>query len=172
MTWKLLLWVITVFAMHLIAHILQCRLVLRRHAHVSPQFSLVKLTISMNVPLLLGSLIAIQNSAGATLDFSMLLFYAFLTFNALAYAYFHFFNMSETARRIRMVLELKERGVMAHQELSGLYSSRGMIESRLERLTQMGQIMKNDDGQYVLRGRLVLNIAKLIRWYRRFLGVE
>jgi len=62
-----------------------------------------------------------------------MLAFAFLVFNGVAYAYFHFFNMSETARRIRMLLQIRHAGAagLRVQDLERAYSPRDMIEARL-----------------------------------------
>ena len=83
-----------------------------------------------------------------------------LVYNSLAYAYFHFFNLSETGRRIRMLLQLLD-GQQPDLGSAGAYGGQAMIAQRLVRLQQMGQITLSGD-RYTLRSRFLWRIGRWI----------
>ena len=87
-----------------------------------------------------------------------------LTYLALAYTYvFGFFNVSETARRLRLLVELLDAGPrgLSLDEILGAYNARMIVEARLRRMLAGGQLARAD-GRYVIRGALVLSLAKLL----------
>ncbi len=83
---------------------------------------------------------------------------------ALAYTYvFGFFNLSESARRIRLLIELRaagERG-LSLEEILAAYNARMIVEARLGRMQAGAQIVERD-GRYVIRQSLVLAVAKIL----------
>lgn len=91
--------------------------------------------------------------------------YAALLFTLLAYSYFHLFNMSETARRIRMLIELRD-GEMTLEELKSVYNSRVMLEARLERLVAMGQVRIEGDKVVLASGKLLVAARAMDLWCR------
>ena len=95
--------------------------------------------------------------------------YTATTYIALCYCYFHIFNMSETARRVRILREIDCGKSLS--ELSGVYQSGRMLENRLERLLATGQI-KLSDGRYFIRSRTLLYAAKLLFLWGRILGLK
>lgn len=77
----------------------------------------------------------------------------------LGYCYFHFVNMSETARRIRILLELKAAPEgLSLREILERYNSRDIIESRLARLVSNGQVVCRN-GKYYIGNPAMLIIA-------------
>lgn len=96
--------------------------------------------------------------------------YVFISYSALAYSYFHIYNMSETARRIRILRELYPDRVMSALELESGYNAIGMLENRLERLVSTGQADERGD-RYVLKGRLIRYAAKAVAWWAGVLGL-
>lgn len=78
--------------------------------------------------------------------------------------------MSETARRIRILLYLRESGSMTMEELAKLYSSQNMIKIRLERLQKMGMICHDQDGNYQVKNNIAVMIAYLFHVIRKLLG--
>ena len=87
-----------------------------------------------------------------------------LTYLALAYTYvFGFFNVSETARRLRLLVELLDAGPrgLSLDEVLRAYNARMIVEARLRRLVAGGQLALAD-GRYVLRRSLGLSVAKLL----------
>lgn len=92
--------------------------------------------------------------------------YYFFIYCFSTYTYFHFFNMSETSRRVRLVYVVGN-GVQA-DSISHLYSAKQMIEVRLNRLIALGQITKNGD-RYYLCGNLFYFVAVILAGIARLL---
>ena len=98
-----------------------------------------------------------------------------LAYLAFAYTYvFGFFNLSESARRVRLLIELRAAGRrgLTRNELLAAYNARMIVEARLRRMLGAAQISKQDD-RYVIRQSLMLRIAKiLVMGKRLLLGAE
>jgi hypothetical protein len=85
-----------------------------------------------------------------------------LLYASFCYVYFHWNNMGETARRIRMLRELAGAPEgLTFAEMVRRYSAREILERRLERLAAAGQI-RETDGRLVLTSRTVLLSARLV----------
>jgi len=85
-----------------------------------------------------------------------------LLYTLFCYVYFHWNNMGETARRIRMLRELAAApDGLSFQEMVRRYSAREILERRLERLSAAGQISITD-GRLVLTSTAVLISARLV----------
>lgn len=80
----------------------------------------------------------------------------------LAHLYFHVFNMSETARRIRLILEIKSGQPV------GEYRDETMLEKRLERLFALGQLEMRD-GRIRSRRTVLRSVALLVEAHERLL---
>ncbi len=81
---------------------------------------------------------------------------------ALCYCYFHFVNLGETARRIRMLRELYD----SHEgltigEIMERYNAKEIVDKRLRRLISNRQVIYRD-GKYTIGNPLMLFIAKAI----------
>ncbi len=149
-----------------LAHVIMARLLLARRPLVSPQKATARLSALLNIPLLL-ALVGNglwSNAPGADILVSVL--YALLVFNSVAYSYFLLFSLSETGRRIRILLQLLEGDSINTNEQAANYSSEAMVRQRLVRLGQMGQI-SDTSGRYRIDNRFLLRVAKLIR----FIGI-
>lgn len=105
------------------------------------------------------------------LELGIACLYGVTVYGGLAYAYFHLFNMSETARRFRILYELKSRGRMTRRELDTRYSPTRMLSIRLERLVAMGQLRKEGD-RYFLHGKLLYSTAKILVIWGRLLRLS
>jgi hypothetical protein len=151
------------------AHVLASRYAGRRPEKSSPQLLLVRLILVFNVPVLAATWLIARHEGRDALETAYMLVFAFLVFNGVAYAYFHFFNMSETARRIRMLLQIRHAGAdgLRVQDLERAYSPRDMIEARLDRLVKMRQLALGPDGRYRIAGRLLLRAGKAMSLWRR-----
>jgi hypothetical protein len=82
----------------------------------------------------------------------------------LAYCYvIGFFNIGESARRIRLLIELEAAGTrgLTVPEVLTAYNARMIVDARLERLLSGGQIAEVN-GRYVLRSRVMLWAAKAL----------
>jgi hypothetical protein len=96
--------------------------------------------------------------------------YAALTYSLLAYSYFHIFNMGETARRVRILSELRERGELSAGELKSLYNAASILDRRMERLVALGQV-RLEGGRVVLKSRKLYRVASVMDWWGRVLGL-
>jgi hypothetical protein len=97
--------------------------------------------------------------------------YVAVVYTCLAYAYFHLINMSETARRIRILRELHAAGSLTAEEISRRYSGAAVLEARFDRLLATGQLEVRA-GRFVRAGRLLYLAACLVRGWRLVLGLE
>ena len=86
-----------------------------------------------------------------------------IAYLGLAYSYiFGFFNLGESARRIRLLIELHEAGDrgLTLDELLAAYNARIILGLRLERMLTGGQIVERD-GRYFIGSRFMLATARL-----------
>jgi hypothetical protein len=93
--------------------------------------------------------------------------YAVLCFNYVI----GFFNLGETARRIRIARELQNAG--GSLSLEGLYehyNAEMIMNARLGRLLRAGQVIKTDEG-YRISSRVVLMQARILWLLKRILNV-
>jgi hypothetical protein len=95
--------------------------------------------------------------------------YGFILYNILAYCYFHIFNMSDTARRVRILYEIYNSKQLKESDIASLYSANNMLDSRLERFLSMKQI-KFSDGRYLLNRKFFYYVAKIVAWWGCILG--
>lgn len=147
-----------------IAHSLIERFVLPRRTDLSPQVVLIKLTLVLEA-VLMGAVVLSTQDGG---EVASCIVYSLIFFNAYAYAYFHVFNLSETGRRIKMLIDLGS----SEAERAGTddtYSPRDMIAMRLVRLEQMGQIRPDEMGRYRTCSPVLLSIGGLLRRVGNFL---
>ncbi|MGE4132099.1 MAG: hypothetical protein AB7F86_10715 [Bdellovibrionales bacterium] len=87
--------------------------------------------------------------------------FLFLLYSFGAYTYFHVFNMSETSRRIRMIVRIGRTPGCTLDSLKDLYHAEEMINVRLDRLVALGQIEKRD-GRFYPRGKLFSRTAAVL----------
>ncbi len=86
----------------------------------------------------------------------------FIAYSALGYCYFHFINLGETARRTRILRELKESaGGLTLNEILSRYNAKEIIERRISRLIQTGQV-KLDNNKLFIGKPLVLIMARFL----------
>jgi len=95
---------------------------------------------------------------------------ALVTYGALGYCYFHFLNLGETARRIRIVRELAEAGPagLSKGELLARYNAKTMVEARFARLLNNAQVTERD-GRYYVGRPAVLHMARVLVFMKRLL---
>lgn len=153
-----------------LAHVACERLLLRRRPHLSPQLVLIRLAVAGNLLALIGTLQIVFWQTGLSLqDQLSACAYSLLLFNCFAYAYFHLFNLSETGRRIRMLMSTayppSPRGIPVQG-----YSVDYMVRARLARLQAMGQIRVEAD-RCEIDGHTFLAIGRFMRAVSRlFVG--
>jgi hypothetical protein len=97
--------------------------------------------------------------------------YGAIVYACVAYSYFHLFNMSETARRIRILSELYSAGSLSAGQLSSLYDGTAVLEMRLDRLLATRQLARRTD-RFVTVGCGLYAAARLTRAWRLVLGFE
>ena len=86
----------------------------------------------------------------------------FFIYLPLGYCYFHFINLGETARRIRILREIydSENG-LSMKEILERYSAVNVVEMRLQRLLGNGQIVDNENRYYIGKPTMLL-ITKVL----------
>lgn len=117
---------------------------------------------------LLAYLVAATSNKHGIQGFSALILYFTMVYAAVGYTYFHFFNMSETARRIRILCEIGRAGSLSKEELAKLYKSSDMIDVRLERLLNTGQL-NYVDGAYAIKGKILSLAGHSVLFWRKLL---
>ncbi len=95
-------------------------------------------------------------------------FYLFSVYLLLAYVYFHIFNMSETARRIRILAQSHQAGLVVKDEMVQSYTAEQMIALRVDRLLALNEINLKDERYLPARGSL-LPAAKMVFFFRRII---
>jgi hypothetical protein len=89
-----------------------------------------------------------------------------LAYGCFGYCYFHFLNLGETARRVRLARELYESPEgLSEAELLARYSSREILAARMERLSGNGQLVSRG-GRYFTGRPAMLLIARLITFLK------
>jgi len=72
-----------------------------------------------------------------------------IIYSSLGYCYFHFINLGETARRIRILRELYDsNGGLTLDVILKRYNAKKMVELRLQRLLSNGQVILKDGRLY------------------------
>lgn len=95
--------------------------------------------------------------------------YCFIIYSALAYTYFHFFNMSETARRIRILYEVYRAGTLPCEKIKAMYKSSDIVHLRLKRLISMKRL-RYSDGYYSMDDKILYSAALFITSWRKIIG--
>lgn len=95
--------------------------------------------------------------------------YGVVVYTLLGYIYFHFFNMTETARRIRIMTELHRTGPMKVAQIVRAYDDGDITDVRIERLLSMGQI-EESRGRYLLKGRFLYIVALVLHYWGSAIG--
>jgi hypothetical protein len=129
---------------------------------ISNQNSMILCEILLNIPVL--SIIYLLNHSFTAV------FYAFIVYNALGYSYFHFFNMSETARRIKILLEIRKNKYLLVEELTVDYKSDFMVKTRLQRLLELNQIQLIN-GKYFIKNKVLLFAAIMVNFLKKVLNL-
>jgi len=85
-----------------------------------------------------------------------------MAYSAFGYCYFHFINLGETARRIRIMRELYDSdGGLSMEEILAKYSAKDMVHMRISRLVSKKQIL-DKDGRYYIGNSTLLLMSKAI----------
>ena len=90
-----------------------------------------------------------------------------LIYSALGYCYFHFINLGETARRIRILRELYEaQDGLSLEEILERYNAQSIVALRIQRLVHNGQI-RAQQNRYVIGSPVMVFIAKSMTLLKR-----
>ncbi len=105
------------------------------------------------------------------------LLYSATLYLALGYTYFHLFNMSETARRIRLLYEIERSGGVSgltvnSNAASDIPAADKSVTTRLARLEALGQINRLKSGAYVTSGVTLLFGARTARLWGLLIGID
>lgn len=86
-----------------------------------------------------------------------------ISYASLGYCYFHFVNLGETARRIRILRELYESvDGLTKEEILQRYDAKYILDRRLDRLIANSQVILID-GKYYIKGQpFMLTISHII----------
>jgi len=150
-----------------IAHILAVRICSFLKIAVSQQLLLFILMIFWNVPLVIGTIITINNMPQTQVAPSLL--YVVLVYNSIAYSYFHVFNMSDTARRIRLLIAVQLKEIIRDKDIAETYATTDMVNQRIERLVNMRQLATNKEGRYIINNRFLLRVSFCIDLWKKML---
>ena len=106
---------------------------------------------------------------GPLQDFIADVLVSFMTYSALGYCYFHFINLGETARRVRIVRELLDaKEGISLDEILKRYNAEEIINRRLVRLVEANQVVFKDN-KYFINGVIVLLMAKILSFFKLLL---
>lgn len=83
------------------------------------------------------------------------------------YIYFHVFNMSDTARRIKLLIDIAQGFPDASK--GHPYCTLNPIQIRIERLKLTSQIYEKD-GCLFIKNRVILTLSKIVALFRSLLG--
>lgn len=101
-------------------------------------------------------------------EYFLLGLYLFVAYTSYSYVYFHVFNMSETARRIHILIQCRIAGELKKNEISDKYSCLDMVSNRLKRLVALKELYLRS-GNYVLGRCILLLPARTLHFFRRIL---
>ncbi len=93
-----------------------------------------------------------------------------LTLGGFSYTYFATFAISEVSLHMHIMLMLLVNGSLSATAIKEKYNKRYMLEERLDRLVELGQITLDNDGVYHLKGRKFLYGSKIFDVWKLLLG--
>lgn len=112
------------------------------------------------------SIIAIEivvNVKDKVLDIVGILATVVITYSALGYCYFHFLNLGETARRIRIIRELSDsQEGLSIEDILKRYNAQDIVQKRIQRLLKSEQIVEDGD-RYYIKKPVLLIMARIIQ---------
>lgn len=94
------------------------------------------------------------------------LFVDITTYFALGYCYFHFINMGESARRVRLLRELDAApGGLTEEQIFSKYSAKEIVNIRLTRLLNNKQIILRGERYYAANSTMLF-ISKALAFMK------
>lgn len=91
--------------------------------------------------------------------------YVMLVVVSCLYTYFHFFNMSLTARRVNILINIFDNATSTNKNV--IYNTSSMVQNRIARLEALGQI-KNDAGKLYMQKYTFYRVGKFLNFIGRF----
>jgi hypothetical protein len=161
MIYKIILFICISYIIFFISHLLITRGIKKVVSH---QKALIMLALFYNFPIVLFSSILFK-------DWTIIL-YIFFMINGFTYFYFHFFNMSETARGIKIVVNIKTGKIKNIADIKNIYTMENSLVDRLKRLEHLKQIEKKSEENYLLKGKSMYFAASIIVFFRKILGMK
>ena len=105
--------------------------------------------------------VLLSRSAAAG-EFAAALVTNLIIYSALGYCYFHFVNLGETARRVRILREIYDaQDGLTMERLLSRYNAEEIVRLRLDRLLGKGQVLLREE-RYFIGRRTVLLMARAI----------
>ncbi len=102
----------------------------------------------------------------AEMGYGEILYLGFVSL-CFSYSYFHLFNMSETARRIRMLRRIYLKGGAVNaKSLENEYSAEHIVKVRIQRLMDTGVLTHSADGSIKISRGALYYATQLIRFWR------
>ena len=93
----------------------------------------------------------------------------FISYSASGYCYFHFINLGETARRIRLLRELSaSNNGLSVDEILQRYNAKEIIDNRLARLLKNRQIIEKNN-RYYIGNPTMFFMSKIILFLKLFI---
>ena len=154
----------------LVLHIISVRIAARLRLEISNQLLVIICLFIGHIPMgIAGWFVYLSKLTAVSYEFMWAMIYGLAVYNTLAYSYFHVFNMSETARRIRILYEIYNAKQLKISDIESLYGVDDMLLNRLERLLSTNQIKLSGD-RYSLNSRSLYYTAKIIAGWGCILG--
>ena len=164
--WVMLLLTISPVLLFLF-HALLISISSRAHIKISRQKLVFYCVLLMNIPMLFLTGLAMKFIT----DISVYIYVA-IVFNCIGYCYFHFFNMSETARRINILIGIQTGRITREDDIMSYYSYDVSIRNRLDRLVDLGEVAEMEESVYILHRQTLYLVSMLIITFRRVLSFE
>jgi len=121
-----------------------------------------KVTLFKSIFIGFGAGMAFFMIPGFEEDFVYVLATDLIAYSAFGYCYFHFINLGETARRIRIMRELYDSdGGLSMEEILEKYNAKEMVRMRINRLVSKKQIL-DKAGRYYIGNSTMLLMSKAI----------
>jgi hypothetical protein len=141
--------------------------------HVPLQFMAVGTILAGNLPILwLARVVALNQLCSTPAEMFWGGCYVLLTYNALGFCYLCCVNLSDTSLHVHVLMTILMSGSIPSDELSERYSVRHILDVRIERMIQWGQITEKN-GYFVLTGGRVLTaIGRLLQAWRKVLSLD
>ncbi len=148
-------------------HALAVRCALMMKVKISNQALVVLCILLFFLPVLAAAWLVLQGGRNDPLSY----IYVALVYFSFAYFYFHIFNMSETARRIKILMGIQSSKIRSLKDIPAYYDIDNALTIRLKRLIQLGQIRKKGV-TYSLKGRVLYYVSFLIPVFRFLLAFD